>query len=127
MSFKETFLNYCYIIFLGGIDAITSIIPGISGTAILMLLGSYEFVLSILNSPFSLKFILYIIGVIIGIIFTCYLMLYLLKKKKEEINSIIFAFMLSSIIILLLTLKVFNIGYLFLLIIGIVGGIKLNN
>lgn len=123
--FTGSFLNYLYIIGLGGLDALTSIVPGISGTAILMMLGSYEFVLSILGNPFNLKFILYMLGVVIGVILVCFLMNYLLKNKKEETNTVIFAFMIGSIFILLSTLKSFNIGYLFFLVLGIIGGIKL--
>ena len=50
--FDHHFFHYLYVMLLGGIDAITSIVPGVSGTAIFMMLGSYEFVLTILGNPF---------------------------------------------------------------------------
>ena len=103
--FQGGLLHYFYTIALGMIDAFTSIVPGISGTAIFMMLGSYEFVLSILGSPFSFLFCLYAIGLVLGVIFTCYLMYYLLKKKKELVNSVIMGFAAASIILLLLSLS----------------------
>ena len=123
--FKGSLLNYIYTSLLGGIDAITSIVPGISGTAIFMMLGSYEYVLSILASPFTLQFIIYGIGLIIGIIFICYVMNYLLKNKKEETNSLVFALMIGSTIVLMLSLKKgLNLYLILLLILGMVIGYK---
>ena len=115
--FKGTLLNYLYTILLGFIDAATSIIPGISGTVIYMLLGTYQYVLSILSNPFSLVFIMFLIGLFIGIIIVCYIMNYLLKYKKEETYIIIFAFMIISIITLFFkVLNGFNIYTLILFI-----------
>ena len=87
------------------IDALTSIVPGISGTAIFMMLGSYEFVLSILGNPFSFLFILYALGMVVGVILTCYLMYYLLKRRKEEVNIVIFAFAIASLVLLFLNVS----------------------
>jgi len=121
--FSGSIFNYLYVIFLGIIDAFTSIVPGISGTAIFMILGVYEFVLNILGSPFSLLFIFYLFGMVFGIIVICYIMNYLLKNKKEETYSIIFAFMIGSILILFLDLiQSFNFYLLLIFIIGILFG-----
>jgi len=123
--FTGNILNYIYISLLGGLDAITSIVPGISGTAIFMMLGSYEFVLSILGNPFSFQFIIYGLGLLIGVIFICYVMNYLLKNKKEQTNSLVFALMLGSTIILFTSLsKNLNIYLILLLILGIIIGYK---
>ena len=121
--FTGNLLDYLYTSFLGSIDAFTSIVPGISGTAIFMLLGSYEYVLKILSNPFSLLFIIYGIGLILGIIIICYIMNYLLKHKRNETNIVIFAFMISSVGILLMGIKnFFNIFMLLMFIIGIIIG-----
>jgi len=118
-------LNNVYIGLLGIIDAITSIVPGISGTAIFMMLGSYEFVLKILSNPISIEFIIYGIGLIIGIIFICYVMNYLLKNKKDETNSLIFGLMVSSIFVLFISLSVkINLLTFLLFVLGIIIGYK---
>ena len=121
--FTGSLLDYLYTSFLGIIDAFTSIVPGISGTAIFMLLGSYEYVLKILSNPFSLLFIIYGIGLILGIIIICYIMNYLLKHKRNETNIVVFAFMISSVGILLMGIKnFFNVFMLLMFIIGIIIG-----
>lgn len=103
--FQNQVLQYLYVALLGMIDALTSIVPGISGTAIFMMLGSYEFVLSILGNPFSFLFILYALGMVVGVILTCYLMYYLLKRRKEEVNIVIFAFAIASLVLLFLNVS----------------------
>ena len=121
--FSGSLFDYIYVSFLGFIDAVTSIVPGISGTAIFMLLGVYEFVLAVMSNPISIEFIFYGMGLILGIIITCYVMNYLLKNKKEETNSIIFAFMVGSILILSLgLLNHFQIWLLAPLLIGLIIG-----
>lgn len=121
--FQNTFLHYLYVILLGGIDAVTSIVPGISGTAIFMMMGAYQFVLSILGSPFSLLFLIYVIGLVLGVIITCYLMYYFLKKWKEQTNIVIFAFSLASVFILFLGVyREMNFAYFLLFVIGMVCG-----
>lgn len=121
--FTGSIFNYIYTAILGSIDAVTSIVPGISGTAIFMALGVYEFVLSILASPFSLVFVIYMLGMVGGLIAICYVMNYFLKNKKEETHSIIFAFMVGSIIMLFLTLfKEINIFLIIIFVIGVFFG-----
>lgn len=105
--FGSNILDYLYTALLGVIDAFTSIVPGISGTAIFMLLGSYEFVLQVLANPFSLLFIVYGVGMMLGIIIICYIMHYLLKNKRQETNMAILAFMISSVLMLLMSIKDF--------------------
>ena len=100
--YKDNIINNLYVIFIGFIDAATMIIPAISGTIILMLLGSYDFFLSIFINPFSnIKIlILFFIGLFIGIILVTKLMNKLLENKKEIIYPIINGFFLSSILFL---------------------------
>lgn len=116
--FNGSFIHHLYIILLGVIDAFTSIIPGISGTAIFMMLGSHELVLSVLANPFSLIFIIYMLGMVLGVISVSFLMNYLFKNKRDETYSIILALMISSLVILLLNLfdgfKIMNLIFLFL-------------
>ncbi len=125
-SFKGTLLHYLYTAFLGFIDAVTAIVPGISGTAIYMLLGSYEYVLEVLANPFSLKFGVYGLGLVGGVIIVCIIMNYLLQHKKEETYSVIAAFMVGSTGILLFNVMgTFNLMLGIFLIVGIGLGLVL--
>ncbi len=119
--------NYLYVVLLGGIDAFTSIVPGISGTAIYMLLGVYEFVLSILGNPNSYLFLLYGIGLVVGILCTCLLMNYLLKKRKDETYSCVFALMIASIFLLIKSFNIFKIYFIIIFIVGVIIGYLFDN
>ncbi len=115
--------NVFYIVFLGFIDALTSIIPGISGTVIYMMLGSYDKVLKILGNPFNKEFIIYSMGLFLGIIVTCVLMNYLLKRYRNEVYSGVLAFMIGSIFILFTrVIGYFNWEVLIFFLIGVVMG-----
>ncbi len=112
--------NKLYIALLGFIDAMSSIIPGISGTAIYMLLNSYQIVLNIMANPFSINFLFYLGGLMGGIILICYLMAYLLKKHKNMTSIIILGLMVSSLIKLFLdNLTYFKILGIIYLLLGI--------
>lgn len=102
--------NNLYVILIGFIDAFTMIIPGVSGTATFMLIGCYDFFLSIFSNLTNLNNILdnikivmlFSIGLGFGIILVTKLMSYLLNNKKNIIYPIITAFSISSIIFLIL-------------------------
>lgn len=108
VNISNVFLKFIYYFFAGIIDAVTMIIPGISGTATLMMYGCYEDIIqtysSILDiSNFSsnlLVLIPFIIGMGIGIILTVKLVDYLFKNKKEKTYSVIYGFCLSTIVIM---------------------------
>lgn len=92
--------------FIGSVDAVTTIVPGISGTAILMVLGCYHLLLDLmsnLSSFYNNSFLIaYGMGLIISVFLTSKVMDYLFKKKELAIYSSISGFMISSILILLI-------------------------
>ena len=115
---KDTFLIYninngilkIFIYFLiGSIDAATMIIPGISGTAVMMLLGVYDLLLNLLSSINNIfgnlnLYIPYFLGIIVTVISLSKLMSYLFNKKSELMYCGIIGFSVSSILILLINL-----------------------
>lgn len=111
-AYQNNFSHNLYVCLLGFIDAATMIIPGISGTAIFLLLGSYSFVLELFSSLSDLSnFLSYIIpilsfslGMFIGIIFVSKLMNYALKYRKKFAYLCIFGFALSSVFLLCIDL-----------------------
>lgn len=90
--------------FLGLIEAFSSIIPGISGTAIYMSLGVYETILNFFSNIFNpayFKFgIFFTAGLLLGIMIIAKTITYLLLKHKVETYYAIFGFMASSILIM---------------------------
>jgi len=96
--------NFLLMIIAGVFYAIGKIVPGISGAALLMLLGIYEYFLNIIANPFSItistiiKFIPFIISFIISSIFILKLIGYLLSKHFRLTYSAIIGFVISSIL-----------------------------
>lgn len=90
---------------IGLIEAFSSIVPGISGTAIFMSLGCYDLLLSfyenIFNPSFWLFGIFFFGGVIIGILVLAKVITFLFSKCKVTTYWAIFGFMLASIIVMI--------------------------
>lgn len=88
-AFKDNLFDYFYVVIIGFIEALTTIIPGISGTATYMLLGCYNFVLELFSNPFSFNFFLFSIGLFVGVIITSIFMNYCFKNHKQKIYLVI--------------------------------------
>ena len=93
---------------LGAIASSTMVVPGISGSMILMLLGYYNSVINAMNDlragDWSSLAILvpYLIGLLIGIVFIAKLMNYLLKKHAALTFCAIFGLVIGSPVALLM-------------------------
>ena len=96
-------LNFFLLFLSGFIYSVGKVIPGISGSFLLILIGMYEFVLSIMANPISAvvtsfdKIFPFILGLIFGVIVLLKLMKYLLDKKFGLTYSIIIGFVIGSI------------------------------
>lgn len=99
-------IGYIKIFFVGIISAATMVIPGISGSAVLMTLGYYEPIINTIKdlTNFSnlannmMILIPFGIGVIIGILLIAKLIEYLLKKYEVKTYYGILGFVFASII-----------------------------
>ena len=86
------------------------VIPGISGTAIMMLIGYYGIVIDIISNLSNFHKTLSNIGIVLpfalgllfGIIFVSKLMNYLLKKHEVKTYYSILGLVLSSIVVMFL-------------------------
>lgn len=118
-NIENNFIKFFYFIFVGFIDALTMVIPGISGTATLMIIGAYNKLMetfsNLLNfTLFYDNFLIMLpfgVGMAIGIIFTVKLINYLFNNYNDEIYSAIIGFSISTII--LMAIKCFNSNYTF--------------
>lgn len=90
---------------LGIIEAFTTLLPGVSGTAVYMVLGVYDLILNLYINVFNLKNIFNLIlfggGFIIGVLILSKILLYILKKYSNTLFVIILGNMCASIFILL--------------------------
>jgi putative membrane protein len=85
-------------IFLSGFIAICAmILPGISGSFILVLMGSYHLILSALHNRDLLRISLFAAGCLIGILSFARLLKFLFTKYKEITISLLTGFMIGSL------------------------------
>ena len=92
-------------LFLCGIlDALATIIPGISGTALLMLVGYYEVIITSLSNIYLPVLIPFFIGLFVGIYALAKIINYAFKKHANFMNALILLFTSISILILLIEL-----------------------
>ncbi len=115
LNFKiKLVINISTIIILGIIEAFTSIVPGISGTAIFINLGVYEYILSSISN-LDIKFLIfYILGIIIGLILFSKLIDFLLKKDESKFLSIINGLVIASLCTIIKTCINASLNQLFL-------------
>lgn len=112
---KNSFIDNI-VFFIGGIlEVFASIVPGISGTSLLMIIGIYDDVLKIMSSIFNYSYVIdniniylsYGIGMFISFIINSYLINYFLNKYKNISYSVILGLAISSILFLIIiTFKV---------------------
>lgn len=86
------------IIFFSGMIAICAmILPGISGSFLLFLLGQYEYMLTALHELHFSEIIVFVIGALIGILGFSKILNYLLKNYEEIIMAFLIGVMLGSL------------------------------
>ena len=121
---KNNFIDYIFF-FLGGvIETCGTVIPGLSSTAMLLILGIYNNVIEsignisklIINCKVLIPFTL---GIISSLIFVSKSISIALKKYKKKTYSVILGLVLSSIIVLIVKTFTYQV-YLLELIIGLI-------
>ena len=102
------------------IAAVTMIIPGISGSFMMMLLGVYETIIGALNDWNFYVIIPFAFGAVVGIIFGAKLISILIKKNKLMVYSAIMGMVIGSVYAILPDGFGFNLqsgyGFAFMLI-----------
>lgn len=86
------------VIFISGIIAICAmILPGISGSFLLLLLGQYKYMLSALHQLHFTEIIVFVVGALIGILGFSRILNYLLKNHKKVTMAFLIGVMLGSL------------------------------
>ena len=106
VNFEVGSKNIFFLYFIAGfIESISSIFPGISGTALLMSIKMYDKVLYILGEIFTFyqeleKIIPFSFGIFTGFIFSIKLLSFLFSKYKHQMYNAIIGFTIGSIFIM---------------------------
>ena len=90
---------------IGFIEAFSTIIPGISGTALFMSFGLYDEILSLFSNihHFELnKLLPFSLGLIIGGLIIFHFIDYCLKKYKSKTYGVVLGLLVSSIILMVI-------------------------
>lgn len=96
-------INFLLLFLAGFIYSVGKVIPGISSSFLLIIIGMYEFVLSVMANPVNAlitsfdKILPFILGLVFGVIVLLKLMNFLLDKKFGLTYSIIIGFVIGSI------------------------------
>lgn len=140
IDIENNFMNFLYFILVGFIDALTMVIPGISGTATLMMIGAYDKLMmtfsnlinfTLFNDNFMIM-LPFCIGMFVGIILTVKLINYLFNNYKDNTYSSIIGFSISAILLMFLkciksNYNLLNLIFAFcMLIIGLTISKKIN-
>lgn len=125
--------NFFNLILIGIVEALTMIIPGVSGSAILMMLGVYETIINSLSSFNHLDILIpFIIGIIIGVITLSKILSQLFKKYNIACYYVILGFSIATIFVLLGNIFVISYSFyelfkgLLFMILGLFISYKLN-
>lgn len=113
-------IDYILLLVMGFIASSAMVIPGISGSFILMVLGYYDKIIYTVSTitDFSklgsnlLILVPFGIGVVMGIIFMAKLITNLIKKHETKTYFAIMGFVLSSVVVLLLQLTDFKFTFI---------------
>ena len=86
------------ILFVSGMIAICAmILPGISGSFLLLLLGQYKYMLNALHTFSMAEIIVFVVGAVIGILGFSRILNYLLKNYEEVTMAFLIGVMLGSL------------------------------
>ena len=100
----EQEINLTYIFMCGFLSSCAMILPGISGSYILLILGAYQFILKKLNDIFTygsdsyLYVVTFILGVILGVITFSRIIKWLFKNFENRTLIVLIGFILGSVL-----------------------------
>ena len=86
------------VIFLSGMIAICAmILPGISGSFLLLLLGQYKYMLNALHNLHITEIVVFVVGALIGILGFSRMLNFLLKNHEEVTMAFLIGVMIGSL------------------------------
>jgi putative membrane protein len=90
--------NLFYILFCGIVSTSGMVLPGISGSYLLLLLGNYKLIMLDAVTTLNLRILIpFLIGSILGLIIVSYFISLLLKKYYNQVLSLLSGFVIGSL------------------------------
>ena len=100
---KGNIFDFFVFLFSGVLEAVGTVVPGVSSTALLMIMGTYNTIITSIGNFENIKILIpFVIGFIIGLIIIVKVTHYLLNKKENKVYSFVLGILLSSIVLLII-------------------------
>ena len=117
-------LGYIILFFVGMLASATMVVPGISGSFTLMLIGYYEPILNVVNEIASLKnlgnniliMLPFLIGVVTGIVVIAKIIEYCLNNYRISTYFVIIGFVLASVLSVFVSVFTYDMNIIHLII-----------
>ncbi len=91
--------NLIYVVICGIISVCSMILPGLSGSFVLLLMGNYELVIRSLNNLDMMIVVPFAIGAIFGLGAFSYILSWIFKKYSNQTISLLSGFILGSLLV----------------------------
>lgn len=99
---RGNLFDFVIFFFSGIVEAIGTVVPGISSTALLMVMGTYNNVVTAIGNFNNFRILIpFSIGFCIGLIIIVRLVNYLFNKYEDKVYAFVFGLLLSSVVILI--------------------------
>ena len=90
--------NILYLMICGAVAACSMILPGLSGSFVLILMGNYQLVMIDAVNDLRLDILLpVVVGALVGLLGFSYILSWVFKKYKNQTISILTGFILGSL------------------------------
>ena len=107
-SIKGSIVDFLVFCFSGFLEAIGTVVPGVSSTVLLMLVGVYSYYITSISHLFYISlfwenmifFVPFSLGLAIGIVVVSFVIDYMFQKNREKTYCIILGCVFSSIVLL---------------------------
>lgn len=100
---KNNFIDFIMLFSSGIAEAIGTVVPGISSTALLMILGTYNNVMGAIGNFENIKLLIpFILGLCIGIFVCVKIINYLFSKYENKVYAFVLGVLLSSVVLLVI-------------------------
>lgn len=99
---RNSFVDFVVFFLSGIVEAIGTVVPGISSTALLMIMGTYNSVISAIGNLSNVKILIpFTIGLIIGLVTVIKIINCLFGKCERKVYAFVLGVLLSSIVLLI--------------------------
>lgn len=100
---KNNFIDYIILFLSGVLEAVGTVIPGISSTALLMVVGTYNIIIDSIASLNNFNILIpFSLGLIIGLYIIVKITSYLFSMFENKLYSFVLGVSISSIILLII-------------------------